>query len=220
MRKIYSTRLPTESRFEEDKNKIDICVLSNETLTKKDTMVLRCGAKELKVSKNFITTLVCESQRVFKKPCCPFCRDEEHYHKDLDLAEISWAPYHPNDVTTYEGIAKILNNHDYIFAALEVHNIKIDADRDKAYLAICSTITTKEQFNKHLDTDHTTMIHVLAQGGCRKLIHIYASEDELMDPHLKLKDGRTAADVARYYGKEATVTYLVDTFAIELTSSD
>ncbi|RAP33597.1 hypothetical protein DID80_07950 [Candidatus Marinamargulisbacteria bacterium SCGC AAA071-K20] len=192
-----------------------ICPLTALELTDENTFILNCGSVEIKVSRSFIVSYSGEMQREFKTPNCPFCRDEGHYGKALKEAGLYSKPFRPEDITTYEGIFMICEEaNDLVFAALSAYNIISDQERDKAYTEICGRLIVRNEINMELDSDNTRIIHQLAQDGYKKHIIILV-RDYGMNPHAKLKDGRTAADIAHSYGKEETRRYLVDELHVE-----
>lgn len=187
-----------------------ICPITQESLEEGMYIILHCNKDSnigIGVDKTEIENYVTTSQRSFKTPCCPMCRDEDHFKKDLTSNNISWEPYSPEDVTNYEGIKKILENSDYSFAALNFHKIESLSERFEA----CKAIITFQAHNNCVNSNYTyegkTMVHILAQEGYHTMLKAFVEHYNL-DPTKTLKDGTTAADIAKKHNKEDTYFYL------------
>lgn len=186
-----------------------LCPLTQEDINASDVgtyVVLHCTPDTpIAVDKIELENYVAVIQREFKTPCCPMCRDAIHFKSDLKDALIPSEPYHPDDLTSYAGIKKILANKDYMFAALNLHQVT-PSERRKACIAIATYQVNHGCLNAVYNTAGETLVHVAAREGFFDLIKALV-ETYNLDYQKTLTNGNSVVDVARRYSQTIPLNF-------------
>lgn len=169
-----------------------LCFLTGKDLNTIPSMKIMCNNEA--VSKEFILQYTHQFLRKQEEPPCPFCRQTNHFKKDLENNNIQHTPFNTTNMT-YEDFQTILNSQDVFFAALNIKNIHKNEDKIKACKRLIIIFHLRDEINSDVDKNKTKLIHILCELNQIELIQI-SIEDYNMSYNEITLDGKTPISIA------------------------
>jgi len=189
------------------------CSINGDLLLPEDVFMLSCLGSSHVVSKTFITQYAGDFIISGRKPCCPLCKDQEHFCRDLVQNGYSDEPIDFSDFDTLEGLKGVVDKGYIYFAAVNAYRLPDDS-KEYGYLYIIARLKEREELNSCLTQTNKTLVHLLAGDGMMLLLKLMVQDG--LDVFKRTSQGLTATDIAYKHGNEDTKVYL-ESLGVPLT---